>query len=57
MLTEQEKLVVEALAIAWDAFLKLPMEHADDQGEFRRLIHGAQEKVLARSGRREINGC
>lgn len=54
-LTEQEKAVVLALAEAWDMFLMLPVEHADDTEEFRRAIHAAQAKVLMRSGRRQIN--
>jgi hypothetical protein len=57
VLTVDEKAAVMALAEAWNLFLKLPKEHADDQDEFRHLIHAAQEKVLSRSGRREINEC
>ena len=53
--TEQEQCVVKALADAWNAFLTLPIEHDDDIPEFRRLIHAAQEKVLARTGRRWMN--
>lgn len=55
-LTTQEKCVVEALAQAWNEFLVLPTEHSDDITEFRHGIHSLQEKVLARPGRREING-
>ena len=51
-MTEAEQVVVDALAIAWNAFLVLPAEHDDDQDEFRRMIHAAQEKVLARPARR-----
>ncbi|WP_165326983.1 hypothetical protein [Stakelama tenebrarum] len=54
-LTEQERAVVEKLADAWNAFLVLPIEHGDDQLEFRQAIHAAQDKVLSRPGRREFN--
>jgi len=56
-MTEDEKAVVLALADAWNLFLNLPVEHSDDVHEFRRTIHTAQEKVLSRSGRREMVGC
>lgn len=55
-MTEAEAAVVATLAAAWNAFLTLPVEHADDTAEFRRLIHGAQEKVLCRPARRALNG-
>lgn len=54
-LNADEEVVVSALAAVWNAFLLLPVEHADDQDEFRRLIHAAQEKVLCRPARRTIN--
>lgn len=56
MITSQEKMVLQHLVDAWNSFLALPTEHNDDIDEFRRAIHAAQEKVLARPGRREING-
>ncbi len=55
-ITPQERAVVIALAEAWNSFLLLPVEHRDDQDEFRRAIHAAQDKVLSRPGRREMNG-
>lgn len=54
-MTEAELVVTEALAVAWNAFLTLPVEHEDDCDEFRRIIHAAQEKILCRSARRQIN--
>jgi hypothetical protein len=54
-LSDQERLVVAKLAEAWNEFLKLSIEHGDDQGEFRYAIHLAQEKILARPARREMN--
>ena len=54
-LTSEERQVVLKLADAWNRFLLLPVEHGDDVDEFRRIIHSAQDKVLARPGRRQIN--
>jgi hypothetical protein len=53
--TEDETAVVLALAEAWNLFLKLPAEHNDDTTEFRHAIHAAQDKVLARAARRELD--
>lgn len=54
-LSEAEKAVALKLAEAWNLFMTLPVEHADDVDEFRRAIHAAQAKVLMRPGRRQIN--
>lgn len=56
-MSEAEKALVMLLAGVWNAFLKLPVEHPDDVGEFRHGVHFLQEKILARAGRREINGA
>jgi len=56
LITTDERAAVLALAEAWNAFLRLPIEHPDDTAEFRHLIHAAQDKVLGRVGRRQING-
>lgn len=53
-LTPDEGKVLRLLANAWNAFLELPVEHGDDQTEFRHIIHAAQEKVLARPTRRSM---
>lgn len=55
MITSAEIDVVNFLSEAWNAFLALPIEHADDISEFRHAIHSAQDMVLARAGRRQIN--
>lgn len=53
--TEQEAKVVGLLAEAWNEFMKLPAEHPMEQQEFCTAIHGCQDKILARGGRRAIN--
>ena len=50
-----ERRVVQLLAAAWNAYTALPVEHPMDQDEFCRGMHSLQEKVLARSARRELN--
>lgn len=55
-LTEDERAVVDALAAAWNRYVALPIEHQDDQDEFRRAIHAANAKVLMRPGRRQYHG-
>ena len=56
-LTDLEREVVFKLVEAWNAYLLLPTEHPDDNAEFRLAIHTAQVQILARPGRREINGA
>ena len=48
MLTDDENTVLTKLGEAWNAFLALPEQHADDVTEFRHALHRLQEKVLAR---------
>jgi hypothetical protein len=54
-LTDAEQRVVLLLADAWNAFVLLPVEHADDINEFRATIHRAQEKMFARPAIRAMN--
>ena len=54
-MTAAEKAVVHALGEAWNLYLTLPKEHADDDREFRQGIHQLQDKILARPARRKIN--
>lgn len=53
---DAERATLQHLVNAWNSFLALSVEHNDDIDEFRRIIHAAQEKVLARPARRQING-
>lgn len=54
-LTNDERGLVLDLADVWNAFLKLPVEHAMDQQEFCSLIHRCQDMLLARPARRDLN--
>ena len=54
--TKQERKVLELLAEAWNAFCELPEEHPMEKAEFCGAIHSCQDKVLMRTGRREVNG-
>lgn len=54
-MTEQEKLVLDKLVEAWNAFLLLDVEHPDDTAEFRYGIHALQNMILSRPTRREVN--
>lgn len=55
-LTDRERLVVDRLAAAWNAFLELPVDgRQDDVTEFRHGIHRLQEKILARPARRNYD--
>src|ERR1039458_2403469 len=54
-MTKEELSVISQLVIAWNNFLLLPVEHPDEQEEFRRAIHAAQNIVAARSGYRSIS--
>jgi len=54
-MTDAEGRAFDALVSAWNAFVKLPVEHADDVNEFRTGIHSLQRHILARPARREVN--
>lgn len=53
-MTHEERAIVQMLAAAWNAYLRLPVEHADDNLHFRTAIHAAQREVLQRPARREM---
>lgn len=54
--TTQERKALQLLADAWAAFCELPEEHPMEKAEFCTAIHSCQDKILMRSGRREVNG-
>jgi len=53
--TSEEEAVVSLLAQAWNAFLALPLEHPCERHDFCNVVHQAQNIVLGRAGRRQIN--
>ena len=55
MMTDEERGVINLLAQAWNAFVELPVEHPMDREDFCRMIHAAQDKILSRPARRELN--
>ena len=54
LLTSGERATLERLTEAWNAFLALPSEHADDRAEFRHGLHRLQDLVLSRPARRAL---
>lgn len=57
MLNEAEGRVIQHLADAWNAYLELPVDHQDAQGEFRHGIHALQAIVFARPAVRAWNAA
>lgn len=53
-LTIKEQEVLDHLIYAWQAFLKLPIEHPDQTDEFRHALHDLQRQILVRPVRREM---
>lgn len=47
-MTEQEKAVMHQIVELWGSFLKLPIVHSDDAGDFCFYIHRMQEMIAAR---------
>lgn len=54
MLESRERIVLEALAQAWNLFFDLPEQHEADAREFCMAIHTAQNIVLARPTMRSL---
>lgn len=48
LLERDEHEVIHHLVQAWNAFLKLPVQHKDDVPEFRHKIHDLQRMIMAR---------
>lgn len=55
-MTQEEREVFDRLVDAWNAFTRLPVEHDDDNDEFRHGIHALQRQIMARPTRRKMNG-
>lgn len=52
MLTDKEKEILGYLAIAWNAWIKLPELYSDDVNEMKQAIHAAQQLIALRVARR-----
>lgn len=52
-MTPHEREALDALVAAWNKFVELPVEHPDDQTEFRHGIHQLQHMIMMRSVRRQ----
>lgn len=53
-LTAQERVVLDKLAAAWNAYLELSKAHPDQDAEFRHGIHTLQHQIMARPTRRML---
>lgn len=51
MTTDQEKIVLDRLADAWNEYVKLPTQHPCDAEEFMHAIHAAQGIIATRVAR------
>ena len=54
-MNDQEREVIDKLADAWNAFIKMKTVHPDECNEFRTLIHHAQAMIMARPEQRKFN--
>jgi hypothetical protein len=51
---EAEKRVLDLSGDLWNRFLQLPVQHPDDQNEFRHHLHALQNIILARPAHRGL---
>jgi len=51
-LTGEEAQILYSLADAWNRFVALDKKHPDDNDDFRRAIHQAQQLIAMRVARR-----
>jgi len=51
-LTVDEQKVMDHITEAWNEYVKLPQQHADDIEEFRHAVHEMQYLLAVRSVRR-----
>jgi hypothetical protein len=51
-LTSEERVVMDNLVRAWNAFVELPKQHPDDVDEFRHDFHRLQHLIMVRAIRR-----
>lgn len=48
-MTDEEKVLVERLAVCFVEFMRLPEQHPNERAEFAQSIHRLQDLVAARS--------
>jgi len=51
-LTEEETRILHLLANAWNEYVRLDKKHPDDNDDFKRAIHQAQQLIALRVARR-----
>jgi len=56
LLTLHEASILSDLAEAWNRYTLLPDHGPDDVNDFKKAVHDAQRIVLARTGRRQLQG-
>lgn len=54
MLSDDERAVLDMTAALWNALVNLPAPHEHDNAENMRDIHDIQNRIMARSARREL---
>ena len=52
-MTEEEREVLKHLAAAWNAFVKLPVQHPSHVREMEQAIHQAQRLIMSRPTARD----
>jgi hypothetical protein len=53
LLTVEENVLLDVLAMAWNMFIKLPELHGADRNEFSLAVHALQNIVMSRAVMRE----
>lgn len=51
-MSDVENQVLNHLVAAWNTFVHLPIEHPDQQAEFRHALHDLQRQIMVRPVRR-----
>lgn len=51
-MTAEEKDILHLLALSWNQFLRLPVQHPNDIEEFMHAIHEAQRIIAIRGVRK-----
>ena len=54
LLSVEEKAVLDKLAEAWNAYIKIEPLHPEEISDFRHKIHSAQRIVMARPAFKQL---